>query len=65
MVRVQLTSPEGLDSFATIDGGLHYIVDGHNARLALTYQHVGAVESDGVTLADSNDVITLGGQLQL
>ncbi|MFL5457702.1 MAG: hypothetical protein ACJ78X_14980 [Myxococcales bacterium] len=40
MIRYQQFMPTGGgDSTRAIDGGLNYIIDGHNARLALTVQH--------------------------
>ena len=55
----------GVDSQTTIDGALNYIINGHNARLTLNYQHQGSVEASGIELAPANDIITFGGQLQL
>jgi hypothetical protein len=46
----------------TIDGGIHYIINGHNTRLAATVQHtsqsIGAVDPPG------NTVFILGAQIQ-
>lgn len=56
MVRLQYRDPEVGDGFVVIDGAIQYIIDGHNARLALNFQH-----DDGA----SNDIITFGTQLQL
>ena len=58
--RLQLMIPEEGDTYPTIDAAMNYIVDGHNARFTLTYQHVGS--HDGI---DSDDLITLGGQIQM
>jgi hypothetical protein len=58
-----ITPPAGDDaSRITIDGALHYIINGHNTRLAATIQH----ESTSVGDADSvtNTVFLLGAQIQ-
>jgi len=54
--------PDESLSLTTIDAGLHYIINGHNARLAATLRH----STQTVFNADSvNDtVITLGAQIQ-
>jgi hypothetical protein len=54
--------PDTDASITTIDAGLHYIISGHNARLAATLQH----ESISVGDADSvtNTVFILGAQIQ-
>lgn len=59
----RLAAPPNDDaSITTIDAGLHYIISGHNARLAATLQH----ESVSVGDADSetNTVFILGAQIQ-
>lgn len=48
-------------SVVTIDGGLHYIINGHNARLAATIRH----RSFNVPGPDVDDtILILGGQVQ-
>ncbi len=59
-VRLQYMIPQAGDNIATIDGALNYIVDGHNCRFTLNYQHTGA--NNG---ADADNLITLGGQIQM
>lgn len=58
--RLQMMIPQTGDSYATIDGALNYIVDGHNCRFTLNYQHIAA--HDGL---DADNLITLGGQIQM
>lgn len=41
-----------------VDGGVNYVIKGHNARLSLNYAHI-----SGTATPDDN-VLTLGGQLQ-
>jgi len=57
-----IPTPPGFSaSILTIDAGLHYIINGHNARLAATIQH----RSNDVPGANSKDtVFILGGQVQ-
>jgi hypothetical protein len=58
-----LTAPDGVDiSQLTIDAGLHYIINGHNLRLAATVQHssLSADDADSIT----NTILLLGAQLQ-
>ncbi|MEY4549669.1 MAG: hypothetical protein RL685_5864 [Pseudomonadota bacterium] len=45
-----------------IDAGLHYIISGHNARLAATLRHTSTTIGDGDAVTDT--VIILGGQIQ-
>jgi hypothetical protein len=49
MARYQYAAPPGGgDGFKTVDGGVNYIIDGHNTRAALVVQNVnppGAVPS--------------------
>lgn len=49
-------------SLLTIDAGLHYIINGHNTRLAATIQHqsLSVADADSVT----NTVLLLGAQIQ-
>lgn len=55
--------PAGTDaSITTIDAGLHYIISGHNARLAATLQHESV--SVGDADANTNTVFILGAQIQ-
>jgi hypothetical protein len=55
--------PVGDDtSQTTIDVGLHYILNGHNARLAATFSHVTRSVDD---FDASNTLFTLGGQIQV
>lgn len=58
--RVQIMDPDAGETYATIDGSLNYILDGHNARFTLTYQNIGA--HDGI---DSDNLLTFGGQIQI
>lgn len=58
--RIQVMIPEAGDTYPTIDAAMNYIVDGHNCRFSLNYQHVGG--HDGI---DPDDLITLGGQIQM
>jgi hypothetical protein len=57
-----ITAPADEDaSIVTVDAGIHYIINGHNARLAATIQHT----DFNVPGPDSNDtVFILGGQIQ-
>ncbi|MEY2933809.1 MAG: hypothetical protein RL033_4558 [Pseudomonadota bacterium] len=45
-----------------IDAGLHYIISGHNARLAATLRYTSTTIGDGDAQTDT--VIILGGQIQ-
>ncbi len=58
--RLQYMIPQAGDNIATIDGAINYIVDGHNCRFTLNYQHI--AKHDDV---DANNLITLGGQIQM
>lgn len=58
--RLQLMIPQTGDTYPTIDGAINYVVDGHNCRFTLNYQHVAT--HDGV---DADNLITLGGQIQM
>jgi hypothetical protein len=60
-----LVAPADVDaSLLTLDAGLHYIISGHNARLAATVQHTSfSVDVDG-TDAVTDTVFILGGQVQ-
>jgi hypothetical protein len=62
MVRYQQLKQDEIDAKrSTIDAGLNYIIDGHNARATLNYQYIknelGPLESDVET-------VLLGGQVQ-
>lgn len=61
----EFTAPQGADaSLLTLDAGLHYIIDGHNARLAATFSHA-SFDSDiqgQDTVTDA--VFILGAQVQ-
>ncbi|MGC4066259.1 MAG: hypothetical protein QM784_16800 [Polyangiaceae bacterium] len=59
VARLQRLYPDGGDDYSTFDAGLHYIMNGHAARAALNYQ---VVQDHAVF--DTNQVVTLGGQLQ-
>ena len=50
-------------SLLTIDAGLHYIINGHNALLAFTFTHARLSVGDEEGAA-TNTVFTLGGQIQ-
>jgi len=53
--------PDEDSSIVTVDAGLHYIINGHNARLAATIQHT----DFNIPGPDRNDTIfILGGQIQ-
>lgn len=58
--RLQVMIPQTGDSYATLDGAINYIVDGHNCRFTLNYQHI--APHDGI---DADNLITLGGQIQM
>lgn len=58
--RLQYMFPDAGDAFATFDGAINYIVNGHSARFTLNYQF----RSEHDTIPDSH-LLTLGGQLQL
>jgi len=58
--RLQYMFPEAGDSYPTIDAAINYIVDGHNCRFTLNYQHIG--QHDAI---DAQNLITLGGQIQM
>ena len=47
----------------TLDVGLHYIISGHNARLAATLSHT-SFSVDGVDDAQNDTIFILGGQVQ-
>jgi hypothetical protein len=49
-------------SLQTIDAGLHYVINGHNTRLAasLRYSSLDVADADAVT----DTVIILGAQIQ-
>ncbi len=58
------TAPEGVDAtLLTLDAGLHYIISGHNARLAATFSHT-AFDLGSATDAVTESVFILGGQVQ-
>jgi hypothetical protein len=58
-----VTAPPNTDaSQLTIDGGLHYIINGHNTRLAATVQHTST--SVGDQDGEPNTVFILGAQIQ-
>jgi hypothetical protein len=60
-VRVQAMFPEGaLEDFVAVNGAVAYVIDGHNLRFVLDYQHTTAHD-----LVPANDLITLGGQVQM
>jgi hypothetical protein len=59
VARLQRLYPDGGGDYSTFDAGLHYIMNGHAARAALNYQ---VVQDHAVF--DTNQVVTLGGQLQ-
>jgi hypothetical protein len=50
-------------SLLTIDAGLHYIINGHNLRLAATLQHTNLSADDGADDV-TNTIFLLGAQLQ-
>lgn len=54
--------PEDGASRLGIDAGLHYIISGHNARLAATLRYTSTTVGDGDAVTDT--VIILGGQIQ-
>jgi hypothetical protein len=56
--------PDGDASLLTIDVGLHYIINGHNTRLAATVQHTSPDIDDADPQPDSNTVFILGAQVQ-
>lgn len=58
--RLQYMFPETGDAYPTIDAAINYIVDGHNCRFTLNYQHI--AQHDAV---DAQNLITLGGQIQM
>jgi hypothetical protein len=56
--------PPGVDaSLLTFDAGLHYIISGHNARLAATLSHT-SYSIDGVDDSETDTIFILGGQVQ-
>jgi hypothetical protein len=57
-----IVAPPGEDaSLLTVDAGVHYVINGHNARLAATLQHAARSVAD----EDSSDTIfILGAQVQ-
>jgi len=55
--------PDGDASLLTFDVGLHYIISGHNARLAATLSHT-SFSVDGVDEAENDTIFILGGQVQ-
>ena len=58
-----LGAPDGIEgSLTTLDAGIHYIINGHNARLAATlrYNSLSVADADSV----NDTVITLGAQIQ-
>lgn len=59
-VRLQVMMPDVGDDYATVNASVAYIIDGHNLRFALDYQHTG--EHDMIA---ANDTLTLGGQIQI
>ncbi len=60
-----ITAPaDGDASLLTIDVGLHYIINGHNTRLAATVQHTSPSIDDAPVEPDSNTVLFLGAQVQ-
>jgi hypothetical protein len=57
-----IVAPPGEDaSLLTVDAGLHYVINGHNARLAATLQHAArsVADDDG-----SDTIFILGAQVQ-
>jgi hypothetical protein len=59
-VRLEYSKPDGADAGFKLDGGLAYIIDGHNTRLALLYSHTKAAGT-----GDSSDAVQFGTQIQL
>jgi hypothetical protein len=60
---VPVVAPPDVDaSLLTFDAGLHYIISGHDARLALTVSHT-SFDVEGAD-AQTNTVFILGGQVQ-
>ena len=59
------TAPDGVNaSLLTLDFGLHYIIDGHNARLAATFSYTSS-DSDIAGQDTATDaVLILGAQVQ-
>ena len=58
-----ITAPVDTDaSITTIDAGLHYVISGHNARLAATVQHESISVGDADSVTDT--VFILGAQIQ-
>ncbi|HTV24903.1 MAG TPA: hypothetical protein VMG12_39695, partial [Polyangiaceae bacterium] len=58
------TAPPDIDaSLLTFDVGLHYIIAGHNARLAATLSHT-SFSVDGVDDSQTDTIFILGGQVQ-
>lgn len=58
--RLQYMFPDTGDAYATFDGALNYIVNGHSARFSLNYQF----RSERNTIPNGH-LLTLGGQFQL
>ena len=59
-----LTAPPDVDaSLLTFDVGLHYIIAGHNARLAATLSHT-SFSIDGQDDSQTDTIFILGGQVQ-
>ena len=58
-------APPGVDaSLLTLDAGLNYIIDGHDARLSATVTHARfGLDVDGVD-AQTDTIFILGGQVQ-
>ncbi|HKO90439.1 MAG TPA: hypothetical protein VJU61_04770, partial [Polyangiaceae bacterium] len=54
--------PDEDASLLTIDAGIHYIINGHNARLAATLRYNTLKVADADSVNDT--VITLGAQIQ-
>jgi hypothetical protein len=54
--------PDEDASRITVDGGIHYIINGHNARLAATIQHTTTKVADLDSVDDT--ILILGGQIQ-
>ena len=59
------TAPAGVNaSLLTLDGGLNYIIDGHNARLALTVTHTRFDANIQGFEGTTDTIFILGGQIQ-
>jgi hypothetical protein len=61
---VAFAAPPDVDaSLLTFDAGLHYVISGHNARLAATLSHT-SFSIDGVDDSQNDTIFILGGQVQ-